>query len=392
MPVQLAVMGGLVGGAGRGAGIVVTRCSRQLSSFPLAALLEPASSREAGPGMAAPLRAPLCPAPRPEPEFPPSQGGPGLLERCSRELRLLPRPLQRAWQRCSPQHTHTEDKEAGEVVRVMTWNLLAQAIGTGIDNFVLSDPAALDWEARRWRILEECLRYSPDLLCLQEVDCYPLLRAALGSAGYRGAWRAKPDSACNYVPGNTGPDGCALLYRRQTWDLVQADSRVLHSWGVPTNQVAVALCLRHRSSGREICVATTHLKARSGPLLAALRAEQGGDLLAWLDTVRAGRPLLLTGDFNAAPSEPVVDRVTESGLQSSYCLETTEFTSWKVRDTGEEKQVLDYIFHSADLSTVSVLEIPAAEEIGPGRLPSTQFCSDHLSLLADISLDTTQHM
>ena len=104
-------------------------------------------------------------------------------------------------------------------------------------------------------------------------------------------------------------------------------------------QVAVALCLRHRSSGREICVATTHLKARSGPLLAALRAEQGGDLLAWLDTVRAGRPLLLTGDFNAAPSEPVVDRVTESGLQSSYCLETTEFTSWKVRDTGEEKQV-----------------------------------------------------
>ena len=55
-------------------------------------------------------------------------------------------------------------------------------------------------------------------------------------------------------------------------------------------------------------------------------------------------------------------------------------------------QVLDYIFHSADLSTVSVLEIPAAEEIGPGRLPSTQFCSDHLSLLADISLDTTQHM
>ena len=70
-----------------------------------------------------------------------------------------------------------------------------------------------------------------------QVDCYPLLRAALGSAGYRGAWRAKPDSACNYVPGNTGPDGCALLYRRQTWDLVQADSRVLHSWGVPTNQV-----------------------------------------------------------------------------------------------------------------------------------------------------------
>ena len=52
----------------------------------------------------------------------------------------------------------------------MTWNLLAQAIGTGIDNFVLSDPAALDWEARRWRILEECLRYSPDLLCLQEVN------------------------------------------------------------------------------------------------------------------------------------------------------------------------------------------------------------------------------
>ena len=63
------------------------------------------------------------------------------------------------------------------------------------------------------------------------------------------------------------------------------------------------------------------------------------------------------------------------------------YTTWKIRETGEQKQILDYIFHSAQLAATATLEMPTAAEIGADRLPSLQFASDHLSLVADFVLD-----
>lgn len=40
-------------------------------------------------------------------------------------------------------------------------------------------------------------------------------------------------------------------------------------------QVAVLLVLRDKNTQEEICIATTHLKARNGALLSTLRNEQG---------------------------------------------------------------------------------------------------------------------
>ena len=53
----------------------------------------------------------------------------------------------------------------------------------------------------------------------------------------------------------------------------------------------------------------------------------------------------------------------------------------------EEKNILDYIFHSPALRTLAVLDPPSQKEVGPDRLPSLSFPSDHLSLVADIKLD-----
>ena len=63
-----------------------------------------------------------------------------------------------------------------------------------------------------------------------------------------------------------------------------------------------------------------------------------------------------------------------------------EYITWKIRETGEQKHILDYIFHSPQLQTVSTLEMPTEEQIGEDRLPSLQFASDHLSLVADIKI------
>ena len=68
----------------------------------------------------------------------------------------------------------------------------------------------------------------------------------------------------------------------------------------------------------KVCVATTHLKARNGALLSTLRNEQGKDIVQFLaDNVEAedeDAAVILTGDFNAEPTEPVFTTVTDSKL------------------------------------------------------------------------------
>lgn len=162
--------------------------------------------------------------------------------------------------------------------------------------------------------------------------------------------------------------------------------------------------LHCRSTGRYICVAVTHLKARSG--WEWLRSAQGADLLRHLQSLvqkhtsgltgspTSNIPLLICGDFNATPNEEVYRRFLASplGLDSAYKklsrdgLTEPEYTTWKIRPTGECCTTLDYIWYSRDMLRVNaVLDLPTEEQIGPNRLPSFSYPSDHLSLVCDFS-------
>lgn len=110
---------------------------------------------------------------------------------------------------------------------------------------------------------------------LQEVDHYKFLATMLATQNYEGIFFPKPDSPCLYITENNGPDGCALFYKKTKFDLVNYDTRVLEVWRVQSNQVTITANLRVIETGKEICVCTTHLKARNGALLAKLRNEQG---------------------------------------------------------------------------------------------------------------------
>lgn len=306
-----------------------------------------------------------------------------LLDRCKQELKDLPAPFTRHWKQIS------DGKHAGESVRVMQWNHLSQTLGTKCDKYVQCEPRCLQWPLRRWRIIEELIRYSPDIICLQEVDHFDILDRALGSVGYIGKFVPKPDSPCIYMEENTGPDGCALFFRVDKYSLVSFHSRILQVWRVESNQVAMCAVVRDRVTGQELALVTTHLKARKGALLSTLRAEQGADILAWLAPIVQDRPVIITGDFNGPPSEPMFSTMTNNDklpLNSSYDTEPNSWTTWKIRDTGEEKYILDYIFHSPELKALRVLGTPDEESVGADRLPSLTFPSDHISLVADFTL------
>ena len=289
-------------------------------------------------------------------------------------------------------------------------------------------PEALNWAERKYLILEEILTYQPDILCLQEVDhYYDTFQPVLASLGYQGSFCPKPWSPCLDVVNNNGPDGCALFFRRDRFEMLSTSHLRLSAMMLKTNQVAVVSTLRCRETGRRFCVAVTHLKARSG--WESLRSAQGRSLLQSLGNItmetdprdavarggeadrrrvgnglvvqeegvadEAGVPLIVCGDFNAEPWEDVYKRFASSplGLDSAYKRLSADgrteppYTSWKIRrSSGESCHTLDYIWYSHRRFQVdAVLELPGEEQIGPDRLPSYHYPSDHLSLVCDFS-------
>lgn len=293
------------------------------------------------------------------------------------------------------------------------FDLFLSALGEGKDGFIRCPLDALNWQERKYLILEEILTYRPDILCLQEVDhYYDTFQPIMSRLGYHGSFLAKPWSPCLDVEQNNGPDGCALFYRRSRFTLQATAHLRLSAMMLPTNQVAIVQTLKCQLTGQWLCVAVTHLKARSG--WERLRSAQGADLLQSLcsitsrgggsshskSAVAGGVPLIVCGDFNAEPSEDVYRRFSSSplGLNSAYKLLSSDgqtepaYTTWKIRPSGESCSTLDYIWYTHDaLSVDCLLDIPTEEQIGPNRLPSYHYPSDHLSLLCDVSFTEEPH-
>ncbi|MFT7806546.1 nocturnin-like [Arapaima gigas] len=312
-----------------------------------------------------------------------------LLKECEKVLQNRPPRLRRSFVFPGNGSSHRHH------FRVMQWNILAQALGEGKDGFVHCPPEALDWAERKYLILEEILTYRPDVLCLQEVDHYfDTFQPLLSSLGYHSMFYPKPWSPCLDVESNNGPDGCALFFRKERFELVDSVSLRLAAMMVKTNQVAIIQKLRCKRTGRLLCVAVTHLKARSG--WERLRSAQGSDLLYSLQHMAQGTqlPVLVCGDFNAEPSEDVYRHFATSSLNlDSVCKllsadrqSEPPYTTWKIRPSGESCHTLDYIWYSQHAFEVdAVLDFPSEEQIGPNRLPSYNYPSDHLSLICDIS-------
>ena len=96
-------------------------------------------------------------------------------------------------------------------------------------------------------MIQEILRYSPDVICLQEVDHPRLLLRALQSVGYLGQFVQKPDSPCIYMKESNGPDGCAIFYKESKFEKIRSSSRVLKVWNANSNQVSFLSVIKLKS-------------------------------------------------------------------------------------------------------------------------------------------------
>ena len=198
---------------------------------------------------------------------------------------------------------------ASSFVRVMSWNLLADAlVGEHRRELYPDIPNhVLDGKRRLERSMEHIQECAPHIACFQEVDNFVALHAHLVRIGY----------ACVHVQRTGGkPDGLAIAWHERSVNPVEPVAHLrLRDLNLRDN-VAQLCCFDvdvdidkadHESSPqrRRICVANMHVlfnPKRGDVKLAQVKVVC--DALTALSS-RLEAPACLAGDFNISPGSPL---------------------------------------------------------------------------------------
>lgn len=299
------------------------------------------------------------------------------------------------------------------------------------------DATIYDWAARGPKVFDVCTA-GADVVTLAEYDVHSAKAAYAGPsmpfaesmarAGYDGAFFTDP------LIGRTPPAGLGVFWRKETFELVEdTDTRVvecnstsgtlsnhdlLETWhplvvhgaaGVTAmelpaadrRQAAVAR-LRHKASGKTVCVVAVHLMttSRDGPGVTRYPGEVRAGELATVKGIVGNiaskeDAVVLCGDFNTPPGDAHVWRgdvgVTHAtGFTDgafSWGARTLRDAFEDVHDWGDAAGVctskngdrslwIDYIFHDGSLAPVDRSDVSAPA----GAIPDLVHPSDHLPL------------
>lgn len=237
---------------------------------------------------------------------------------------------------------------------VMSFNVLAESHANAFCKVV--NPEYLTPEYRTPRILAEIERFSPDVICLQEVERFEVFNEALVKLGYKnGLFRMKRDSS----------DGCALFYK-SSFQLCTAH---MFTYADSSQPCIIAKLTRY---DKELIVCNTHLKAKSGN--EEIREAQMIEMLSKVFVRKEpGDEVIIAGDFNDVPGSGAYNRLLEQGYHDTGFY---PYTTCKERE-GRVERISDYLFHSSWLSPVAHVDVP--REARP--LPSAEYPSDHLAVI-----------
>ncbi|KAK9091257.1 hypothetical protein Sjap_024434 [Stephania japonica] len=177
-------------------------------------------------------------------------------------------------------------------------------------------PRFLEWERRRRLIRKEIKRYSPSILCFQEVDRYFDLVELLKEDGFGGVYKARTGDAC---------DGCAIFWKEEKLSLenriicislycsapsaASPQMNVNHSGTDGNPHISLSL------PTRSIIVGNTHMlfnPNRGDIKLGQIRlfverayilSKKWGDI-----------PVVISGDFNSTPKSAIYQYLASSEL------------------------------------------------------------------------------
>jgi len=328
--------------------------------------------------------------------------------------------------------TESDDQIKPNKIRVMHWNLLADKLaypdfkkgGFGC-SFDL-----LDWnKCRKDKVCAEIIKYSPDVLVVVELDHYEDIRFILQEDfGYESIWKKKNR--------NFYTDGTGIFWKKERFESGHKYKKPLaKELGSlkEADQVFVAVELFPRKELGDdfipFVVGGCHLKSTKKSKGEVSRLDQCKQIVKILEGEFYGRPVILGADMNAEAKSTMYDAlaypyVTGNGMVSAYQSvlgKEPEYTSWKfrideddnflfrdkhdIKNVVEWKYTVDFIFHSGEVKSLSVLDMPEEKEIDNAfgelkndsekmvafakrrcLLPNARCPSDHLPILANVLL------
>lgn len=232
---------------------------------------------------------------------------------------------------------------APDELTVMTLNMRYDNPEDGADN----------WQFRRDRIGALIRAEQVDLLGTQELLCnqFDDLQSRLPGYTAVGVGREDGARAGEYNAVFFRTDRFALLDSGTFWLSETPEIAGSKGWDGACERLATWVVLRDRS-GRELFFINTHLDHVGE----TARREGVALLLRRIAVLSGGRPVLLTGDFNAEPQSTVIAHVLRDGTLHSAWHSAAERhgSEWSFSDFGAlpeaERPLIDFIFYGRGLA------------------------------------------
>lgn len=262
-------------------------------------------------------------------------------------------------------------------IRVMTFNIRTDTPRDSINS----------WPNRKDRAANAIRFYDVDIVGTQEVRPNQLadLQQRLPGYAHVGVGRR--------ADGNPRDEHCTLWYKTDRFDMIDSGTFWLSEtpgkagskgWDGAYPRIATWAMLRDRVTGKEMLAINTHLDHKG-----AVARREGARLL--LDKARelgAGMPVVITGDFNAKPTDVPYMEITDKGnprhlIDSRTVARLVYGPSWTFHNFGrtpvDRRSVIDYLFVGGPL-TVNRYGVLAETD-------GVEFLSDHAPVMIGITLD-----
>ncbi|XP_024861537.1 protein angel homolog 1 isoform X2 [Kryptolebias marmoratus] len=216
-------------------------------------------------------------------------------------------------------------KSASMDFTVMSYNILAQDLLELNEHLYIHCPLeVLDWNYRCSLLLKEINNWTPDILCLQEVQenhYHEQLYPFLSQLGYTCVYKRRT---------GTKTDGCAICYRSTCFaevavsklEFFRPETELLdrHNVGIVLLlQPLVGQGAGVKEMGPPLCVANTHLlfNPRRGDVKLAQLAIMVAEIDTMIKSCKAKGQhcnVVLCGDFNSRPHTPLYQLITTGKL------------------------------------------------------------------------------
>ncbi|KAF0898600.1 hypothetical protein E2562_008183 [Oryza meyeriana var. granulata] len=224
---------------------------------------------------------------------------------------------------------HHRPPRQAERFKVLSYNILADYLAQEHQFLYECIPSfIMDWNWRKEKLVFEFGLWSPDILCLQEVDKFTDLEQEMATRGYNGIWKMRTGNAT---------DGCAIFWRTARFQLCYKEDIEFNKLDLRDNVAQICVLESvipgnvqteyspsHPQQSKQIVVCNTHVLYN--PKRGDIKLGQVRTLLDRAYTISKtwnDAPVIICGDFNSTPKSPLYNFMLEQKLNLSGLAKST---------------------------------------------------------------------